>query len=346
MRRERRRLPPGFRASMTRPDGMKLIFNNNTDPYFNLALEEHLLCRREENFFVLWRNSKSVIVGLNQNTAAEINAPFVRENRIAVVRRLTGGGAVFHDEGNINYTFIENDEEHINDYAYFSAPVISALAKLGVEASLSGRNDLLAQGKKISGAAQCVKNGRTLHHGTLLYSADLSALGGALNVSAVKIESKGIKSVRSRVLNIADVIENSADVKGFMNAFFEEIKEAAGGEEYKLSAAETEEVNALADEKYCTDDWNYGEKSDFNLRYEKRLPSGCYNANLRVENGVIAELRLYGDYFSVGDVSALENAVRGMKYDYYSVFSAAENTGVSLILPGVGPGEFAEILGL
>lgn len=331
---------------MTMPDGMKLIFNNSTDPYFNLALEEYLLCRRKESFFVLWRNRKSVIVGLNQNTAAEINAPFVRENGITVVRRLTGGGAVFHDEGNINYTFIENGGEHMNDYAHFSAPVISALKKLGVEASLSGRNDLLAQGKKISGAAQCVKKGRTLHHGTLLYSADLSLLSGALNVSAVKIESKGIKSVRSRVLNIADMLDSPADVTGFMSAFFDEIKDATGGEIYTLSPAETEEAAALADEKYRTDEWNYGGKSDFNLRYEKRLPSGCYDANLRVENGVIAELRLYGDYFSVGDVSALENAVRGVKYDYYSVFSAAENTGVSLILPGVGPGEFAEILGL
>ncbi|MBQ6265629.1 MAG: lipoate--protein ligase [Clostridia bacterium] len=328
------------------PDAMKLILNKSTDPYFNLALEEYLLCRRDENFFMLWRNGKSVIVGLNQNTAAEINAPFVRENGIAVARRLTGGGAVFHDSGNINYTFIENGTEYMNDYAHFSAPVISALKKTGVDACLSGRNDLLACGKKISGAAQCVKNGRTLHHGTLLYSADLSLLSGALNVSAVKIESKGIKSVRSRVLNIADIIDAPADVTGFMSAFFDEIKEATGGEIYTLSPAETEEVAALADEKYRTDDWNYGGKRDFNLQHKKRLPSGCYDANLRIENGVVTQFRLYGDYFSNGDISVLENAVTGVKYDYESIVSAAEKAGVLSVLPGVSAGEFAEILGL
>ena len=331
---------------MTMPDGIKLILNTGTDPYFNLALEEYLLRGRKENFFILWRNGKSVIVGLNQNTAAEINAPFVRENSIAVARRLTGGGAVFHDEGNINYTFIENGTEHMNDYAHFSAPVISALEKLGVKAELSGRNDLMAKGGKISGAAQCVKNGRTLHHGTLLYSADLSLLAGALNVSAVKIESKGIKSVRSRVQNIADILEKPSDVKDFMSVFFGEIKAVTGGEEYSLSPAETLEVHALADEKYRTDAWNYGEKNDFNLRYEKRLPSGCYDANLRIENGVVTQFRLYGDYFSNGDISVLENAVTGVKYDYESIVCAAEKAGVSSVLPGVSAGEFAEILGL
>ena len=327
------------------PENTKLIFNTRTDPHFNLALEEYLLTKRSENFFMLWRNKKSVIVGMNQNAAAEINAPFVRENGIAVVRRLTGGGAVFHDEGNINYTFIENGTEHMNDYAHFSAPLIKALEKHGIKAELSGRNDIVADGRKISGAAQCVKNGRVLHHGTLLYSADLTALEGALNVSAVKIESKGIKSVRSRVVNISELLENPADVKGFMTALFDEIKTVTGGEIYNLSHGETEEANALADEKYRADDWNYGTKSDFNLRYEKRLPSGCYDANLRVENGVIKELRLYGDYFANSDISTFERAFCGVKYDYESIVRAAGKEEVSAYLPSVTPALFAEILG-
>ena len=327
------------------PEKAKFILNTCTDPYFNLALEEYLLTKRSENFFVLWRNTKSVIVGMNQNTAAEINAPFVRENGIAVVRRLTGGGAVFHDEGNINYTFVENGTQHMNDYARFSAPVIKALEKAGVSACLSGRNDIVSGGLKISGAALCIKNGRVLHHGTLLYSADLSALEGALNVSALKIESKGIKSVRSRVANIAQLLENPSDVTEFMTALFDEIKTASGGERYMLSSAEADEVNALADEKYRTDEWNYGSKSDFNLRCEKRLPSGCYDANLLVENGAIKELRLYGDYFANGDISALEKAFCGVKYDYESIVGAAKKEDVSSYLPSVTPAGFAEILG-
>ena len=331
---------------MTMPERVKLIFNTCTDPHFNLALEEYLLLRRSENFFMLWRNTKSVIVGMNQNTAAEINAAFVRENGIAVVRRLTGGGAVFHDEGNINYTFIENGTAHRNDFARFSAPVTNALQKYGIAAELSGRNDIVANGGKISGAAQCVKNGRVLHHGTLLYSADLSALAGALNVSALKIESKGIKSVRSRVLNIASLIENPAVVTDFMTSFFNEIKAVTGGEIYDLTPAEVEEVNALADEKYRTDEWNYAPSRPFDLRVEKRLESGCYDANLRVENGVIKELRLYGDYFADGDISLLENALKGVKYDYESISLAAGEAGVSSLLPGVTPGTFAELLGV
>ena len=328
------------------PETLKLIFHTGTDPYFNLALEEYLLCRKSGSFFMLWRNSKSVIVGLNQNTAAEINAAFVRENGVAVVRRLTGGGAVFHDEGNINYTFIENGTAHQNDYAYFSAPVIETLKKYGADASLSGRNDIVAGGGKISGAAQCVKNGRTLHHGTLLYSADLSLLEGALNVSALKIESKGIKSVRSRVANIASLLDSPRTAQEFMTEFFEDIKALTGGEIYTLSPDETAQVNALADEKYRTDGWNYDSKRAFNLRNEKRLPSGCYDANLRIENSVIAGLRLYGDYFPAGDVSALEAAMTGVGYNYESVLTAAEKADVSAVLPGVTPKDFALILGL
>ena len=346
MRTARKRLPRGFRRNMTMSEKLKLLFNTCTDPYFNLALEEYLLCRRGENFFMLWRNSKSVIVGRNQNTRVEINAPFVRENSIAVVRRLTGGGAVFHDEGNINYTFIENGTAHINDYSFFSAPVINALEKAGVKAELSGRNDLLARGGKISGAAQCLKNNRVLHHGTLLYSADLSQLEKALNVNLLKTESKGIKSVRSRVLNIACLLENPPSVQDFASDFFEQIKSVSGGEIFSLSAAEVSEINALADEKYRTDKWNYGEKGNFSLRFEKRLPQGCFDANLDVENGIITKIRLYGDYFANGEISELESAFIGVKYDYESVKSACEAVPVSGYLPGVASDAFAEILGL
>ncbi|MBR4765602.1 MAG: lipoate--protein ligase, partial [Clostridia bacterium] len=195
------------------------------------------------------------------------------------------------------------------------------------------------------GNAACVYNGKSMHHGTLLFSADLSDVEGALRVDPEKMQSKGIKSVRSRVINIAQLLETPADVTEFMTALFDEIKTASGGEIYRLSSAEANEVNALANEKYRTDEWNYGSKSDFNLRCEKRLPSGCYDANLLVENGAIKELRLYGDYFANGDISALEKAFCGVKYDYESIVSAAKKEDISSYLPSVTPAGFAEILG-
>ena len=190
---------------------MLFICHGATDPYFNLAAEEYVLEKGEGAAFLLWRNGPSVIIGKNQNAFAQLRLPFVQANHIQVARRLTGGGAVFHDLGNINFTFITDASEHDQiDFARFTAPIIANLKQFGVAATLNGRNDLLAVGRKISGNAQCVyhtEDGRRrlLHHGTLLFSADLSRLSGALQVNREKMESKGIESVVSRVANIREL---------------------------------------------------------------------------------------------------------------------------------------------
>ena len=184
---------------------MLLVHNNCLDPAFNLALEEYLLTSFEEEVLCLWRNRRAIVVGKNQNTVAELDPEFVREHNIAVVRRLTGGGAVFHDPGNINYTLIRScGKDDFNNYAKFTAPILNYLASLGIRAELSGRNDLVIDSMKCSGSAQTVRAGRILHHGCLLFSADLSQLTGALRPRPVKLQSNGVASVRSRVTNIAD----------------------------------------------------------------------------------------------------------------------------------------------
>ena len=186
---------------------MKIYITDRTDPYFNLASEQYLLDTENDEVFMLWRNEKAVIIGRNQNAYAEINKPFVDEHGIKVVRRLTGGGAVFHDLGNVNFTYIvPRSDCPTLDFERFSRPVINALRGLGVEAELSGRNDITVDGRKISGNAQCVYNNKVMHHGTLLFSADMSQMAGALNVDEEKIKSKGIKSVRARVCNLSEYL--------------------------------------------------------------------------------------------------------------------------------------------
>ena len=186
---------------------MLCIVDSTTDPYWNLAAEEYLLTSLSEPVFRLWRNAPSVIVGRYQNAAAEINSEYVRTRGIPVVRRLTGGGAVFHDLGNVNYTFIDRKVEGEDTAAMFrrfTAPVISALRSLGVEASLEGRNDLVISGRKFSGNAVCVHGGRVLQHGTLLFSASVADLSGALNTRPEKFIGKSVQSNRSRVTNISE----------------------------------------------------------------------------------------------------------------------------------------------
>ena len=169
---------------------MRIIPTTSLDPHFNLAAEEYLLTQSKEEIFMLWRNDRSVIIGKNQNAYAELNLPFVEEHNVKVVRRMTGGGAVFHDPGNINFTFIVNSAEKAIDFVPYTAPIIDYLRSLGADATLSGRNDILIDGRKVSGNAQCVLNGRTMHHGTLLFSSDMSELAGALKVDESKIKSE------------------------------------------------------------------------------------------------------------------------------------------------------------
>lgn len=323
---------------------MKIILNSCTDPYFNLALEEYLLCSCSDEFFMLWRNSKSVIVGRNQNTFAEVNGDFISENGIAVVRRLTGGGAVFHDPGNINYTFIANGTQHINDFAFFCAPVIEALGRFGLEVKLSGRNDLLLDGRKISGAAQCSKSGRVLHHATLLYSADVSNMSGALNVNPLKIQSKGIKSVRSRVANISDYLDKKLSPENFMIEFFERLSLSGENEVYELSQSDIDAVSKLRNEKYSRREWNYGYTKEFSVRRETKLDCGYFDVNIQIDNGKITALRLFGDYFVNGEIADTESCFAGVDYTPDAIIEAAQKADISSALPGIDEKEFTKLL--
>ncbi len=299
---------------------MKYLENYSNDPQYNLAFEEYCFKNldKAEDYVILWINGPAIIVGKNQNTIEEVNPQYVRENNIKVVRRVTGGGAVYHDLGNLNFSIITSaaGSEKI-DFKKFNIPILKALEKLGINGELSGRNDMTIDDKKFSGIAQSVWKNRVLNHGTLLFDTSLDVLSQALNVKADKYESKGVKSVRSRVTNIRDYLTEDVDINVFRNLLLKYIFEMEGlsPEVYKLTKAELKGVDKLFQEKYSTWEWNYGESPKFNYKNYKKFTFGSIEIRFDVSNGKVNHCKIFGDFFGTMDVSLLEEKINGLKYE-------------------------------
>lgn len=325
---------------------MRIIFNENLDPYFNLASEEFLLECGSGDAFVIWRNDKSVIIGKNQNAYGEIDGDFCEKNGVRVVRRLTGGGAVFHDPGNINFSFVTDAKEEGINFLPYIERICKALSEFGINAAPNGRNDIEAGGAKISGNAQCVYNctdgrKRLLHHGTLLFSADMSSLVGALRVRADKMESKGIKSVRSRVANIKDI-------EGYCGPdSAEELARAlcslcAEGDITDFSTIEKEKIEELAEKKYSRWEWNFGESPRFSDERRGRFPFGSVEIAFSAKKGIIEKIKISGDFFARADVSELEEKLVGVTLEEGALRAALWDAGK--YIHGASGEEIAELL--
>jgi lipoate-protein ligase A len=330
----------------TRNGATYLILNESMRPHYNLALEEYFLTRMDMNVIILWRNSASVIIGGNQNAAGEIDSDYVRANGIPVVRRLSGGGAVFHDPGNVNFTFIRKlNSGDFNNYEKFTEPIIGYLAELGVRARLHGRNDLVIDGLKFCGNAQAVRKERIMHHGCILYNADFGRLERALRPRAVKMESKGIKSVRKRVTNIARHMDNPIPVedffKGLANYF---IKHAPGIEQYELLPGDTAAAEELSREKYETWEWNFGNSPRYNMENERRYSFGVVGVKVFVEGGVIKDIRFFGDFFGIFDKSGLESAIIGVNHDKEAVSNALAGLDIDGYISGMTSEQIASLI--
>ncbi len=303
---------------------MRYIDNTFTDPYFNLAAEEYLLKHTEDEIFSLWRDEPCIIVGKNQNTLSEINIDYVKEKDIKVVRRLTGGGAVFHDLGNINYTFIVNDDKSFSDFVSFCKPIIEVLQTLGVKAEFSGRNDMLIEGKKFSGTAQCKHKNRVLHHGTLLFSSNMVDLSGALKPKAVKFTDKSVKSVASRVTNISNHLENPMTVEEFKDYIFKYIIKEEGTIIEALQPKEIEAIEKLKTERYSTWEWNYGKSPRYEYYNEGKFLGGTVEITMDVSKGHISKINLYGDFFGKMDIKGLEEVLIGVEHKEEAIRKALE----------------------
>ncbi|MGI6145741.1 MAG: lipoate--protein ligase [Clostridia bacterium] len=295
---------------------MFYIANNSHDPHYNLAFEEYVFHNLsfDEPCLLLWQNEPSVIVGRFQNTLEEINQEYIKQHHVHVVRRITGGGAVYHDLGNLNYTFIAKHQEKVLDFRKFTEPVIKALREMGVPAKYSGRNDLTINGKKFSGNSQYNFRGKTMHHGTLLFASNLDAVQAALNVKSDKFQSKGVKSVRSRVTNISEYLPKPISIQEFKSLLLTHIFQGEAVREYQLADKDYEQIERLKTKKYLTWSWNYGHSPAFNFKNSQRFPCGKIEICLQITSGIIKECKFYGDFFSNENIEKLEQKFVGIKY--------------------------------
>lgn len=328
---------------------MKYLVNNSNDPRYNLAFEEFCFKHLDlkEDYVILWINGPAIIIGKNQNTIEEINSDYVKENEIKVVRRITGGGAVYHDLGNLNFSIISmsSDLEKI-DFKKYNIPIVKSLEKIGIQCELSGRNDITLDGKKFSGIAQSVWKKRVLNHGTLLFNTELDVLSNALNVKQDKIESKGVKSVKGRVTNIKPHIKDDIDIYEFRDILLKNIfaMEGLEPEEHKLSYEELDGIQDLFKEKYSRWEWNYGESPKSNYQNYKRFDFGSVDIRFNVLNGLIQDTKIYGDFFGTQDVALLQEKLNGVRYDKMEVVDAIENEPLEKYFGSISKEEFVELM--
>ncbi|MCY8809051.1 lipoate--protein ligase LplJ [Bacillus atrophaeus] len=330
---------------------MLFIDNQNiNDPRINLAIEEYCLkyLDPEQPYLLFYVNQPSIIIGKNQNTIEEINTKYVEDNGIIVVRRLSGGGAVYHDLGNLNFSFITKDDgDSFHNFKKFTEPVIQALKQLGVDAELSGRNDIVANGRKISGNAQFATKGRIFSHGTLLLDSAIDNVVSALKVKKDKIESKGIKSIRSRVANISEFLDDKMSTNEFRIHLLHHIfntNDITKVPEYKLTEEDWKIINKISEERYQNWDWNFGKSPKFNLQHSKRFPIGSIDLRLEVKKGIIEDCSIFGDFFGVGDVADIENALIGKQYERKAIADALEGFDMKHYFGKIGTDDFLELI--
>ncbi|CAK8582989.1 lipoate--protein ligase [Priestia megaterium] len=320
----------------------------NYDPRINLAIEEYALKHLDinETYLLFYINEPSIIIGKNQNTIEEINTKYVEGQQIHVVRRLSGGGAVYHDKGNLNFSFITKDDGNsFHNFKKFTEPVVEALKKLGVNAELSGRNDLMAEGRKISGNAQFSTKGRMFSHGTLLFDSEIENVVSALKVKKDKIESKGIKSIRNRVANISEFLEQKVTVEEFREMLLRYIFDGEENiTEYKLTEKDWETIHQISKERYQSWDWNYGKSPKFNLQHSHRFPVGQIDVRLEVNKGKIDACTIYGDFFGVGDVQEVQEKLTGVRYEKASIEQALEDIDIPHYFGNITKEEFVELI--
>ncbi len=320
----------------------------NNNPHLNIALEEYMLRNfsPDNDYLLFYINRPSIIIGSYQNTLEEINYDYVNEKNIRVVRRLSGGGAVYHDLGNLNFSFHTNhDIKSINNFKNFTAPVIKVLQDLGLNAELKGRNDIEVDGRKISGTAQFTNGKRMLSHGTLLFNSDLGEVVNALNVKMNKIESKGHKSVRSRVANISEFLNDKISIEEFRKMLLEGLFQGVEDfETYHLTEDEWKAVHQLKEEKYDSWDWNFGRSPKFNIKRTRRFAAGEIDLRIYVEKGFVNEFKVYGDFFGKEPIAKLEELMNGIRYEREDIIEKLKDIDVTDYFGNIDKDEFIELI--
>ena len=324
------------------------------DPKLNLAIEYYLLneVKLDESILLFYINNNSIIIGRNQNTYEEVNTTYVEENNIDVVRRFSGGGAVYHDMGVLCFCFItEDDGNSFRDFKRFTSPVIDALHQMGVNgAELKGRNDLVINDKKFSGNAMYSKNGRMTAHGTLMFDSEIDAVIKALKPKKHKLESKGIKSIRSRVTNIKPFLEHSyqcMNAKTFRDQLLLYLYDTDSKEnvkEYVLTDKDWEKIDAFAAEYTDNWDWNYGKSPEFDMERSDRLSVGTVEVKMNVRKGNIDVIRIYGDFFGLGEIEDVEDELTNIPYTKEAITNALNKIDINKYFGSVDLSELVDLI--
>lgn len=330
---------------------MKFIDNKGiTDPMVNLAIEEYILENfgETDSYLLFYINQPSIIIGRNQNTIEEINTNYVDENNIKVVRRLSGGGAVYHDEQNLNFSFITKDDgDSFQNFKKFTQPIVDALNDKGVAAEMQGRNDIVVDGRKISGNAMFSTKGRLFSHGTLMLNSAVEELTKALKVNKLKIESKGIKSVRSRVANINEFLDEELSMEEFKEMILKhvfDVEDVKDVPEYVLTQNDWDKIYDISKNRYQDWQWNYGKSPAFNIQESHKFPAGLVDVRLNVKNGIIENATIFGDFFGVGNISDLEQKIIGLRHDRKTIEEALDDFPVSHYLGRITKEDFINLI--
>ena len=325
---------------------MRYLKNPSTNPYYNMAFDEYCLesLPIDEPVFYLWQNKPAVIVGYNQEVNTEVNLDYLKEKGIDLVRRVTGGGAVYHDLENLNYTIVGRSEDLERDYPEYAALMMKALQALGVPATLSGRNDILVDGKKVSGFAKRVCKNRLMVHGTLMYNVDVDVLTHVLNPSTTKLQSKGIASVRSRVTNLCNYLPELSDIQAFKNRLEEILSNNYSDAEYKLSETDLAHIQQLTDEKFATWEWNYGRSPKATLVHSARLACGTVEIHLTLAENRIASCRFGGDFLGNLPASDIEKALTGIPYEVNEIRKCLSKLEISRYFDRVSADNLLEMM--
>lgn len=325
---------------------MLCIKHHSTDPYFNIATDEYIFKHIKEDCFMLWRNDNSIIVGKHQNTLAEINLDYVKENNIKVVRRLSGGGAVYHDLGNLNFTFTRTSEnEDMVDFRRYTKPILEVLLSLNIDAKFEGRNDLTIEGKKFSGNAEHVFKNKVMHHGTLLFSSEMKDISGALKVNPLKYKGRGTKSVPNRVTNISEHLKEPLSLETFTTKVLNYILETfPNAKMYEFTEKDLAEIKKIRDEKYATWEWNFGRSPEYNFQQGMRTEGGIIEVHLDVEKGIIKKAQITGDFFHIRDIVPIEEALVNLPHDEQAIKQALNSFDMKLYFKDITSKELLSLM--